>query len=274
MFLDDTTCEQGNIFTKKFGEFVFSLGSSGFDYSIIWLIDKIIALNSFGVIYGPSGSLKSFLSIDLCCSIATGKSWAGYGVNKGAVVYVAAEGINGIKKRVKAWEVLNNETIDKLYILGHGVSISEKSSQFNLIKAIKEIEDQDNVKVQLVVLDTLSRCYLGDENTSRDMTAFVKGCDTIKSAANTSVLCIHHTGRDETKGARGSSALRAACDFEYQVKRKSNSNILYFKNTKQKDDAEVPEIEFEFDIVDLPAMDQNGENIKSLAKIGSKKHYE
>ncbi|MHA2707184.1 AAA family ATPase [Vibrio owensii] len=265
MFVFSESIEKLN--SRKFGSLNFSQGSAGFEFSVDWIVDKFIPKKSFGVLYGPSGSLKSFLAVDLCCSLACGMSWGGYEVKEGAVVYVAGEGELGLKMRVKGWETNSGRVVKNLYILGQGMVMSESQNQEDLILAIKEIERQDNVKVELVVLDTLARCYSGDENTSRDMTAFVNGCDNVKVMADTAVLCIHHSGRDETRGARGSSALRAACDFEYQVKRKLNSNTILLKNTKQKDGAEAPDIEMNFDIIELPAKDKNGENLTSLAKV-------
>ncbi|GHA05354.1 helicase RepA family protein [Oceanisphaera arctica] len=251
---------------KRYGNLNFLRGSSGFDAQPEWLIKSFIPSSSFGVIYGASGSLKSFLAIDLCCSIATGENWCGKTVKKGAVVYIAAEGQSGVSKRIKAWEIKNNTTARNLYVLGHSLVISDEETQESLISSIKDIEQEDNVKIQLVVLDTLARCYSGDENTSRDMSAFVRGCDNIKSKTNVAMMCIHHSGRDENKGARGSSALRAACDFEFQVKRNGNAKKINFINTKQKEDDEAPSIELEFDSIELGIKCDQDQPITSLAK--------
>ncbi|MEJ6060404.1 helicase RepA family protein [Aliivibrio salmonicida] len=254
---------------ERFGTLLFSIGSKGYDCVANWLVHDLIPSSSFGIIYGASGSLKSFLAIDLCCSITRGNHWNYHAVKKGAVVYVAAEGQMGVAKRIKACEIANSIKTEHLYVLGHSLTMSEESNQEALITAIQEIEQTRNVKVQLVVLDTLARCYSGDENTSRDMSAFVHGCDIVRAVTDTTILCIHHSGRDEAKGARGSSALKAACDFEFHVKRTGKSKLLTFTNTKQKDGEEAPNMEVEFDSIELGINDVNGKALTSLALIKS-----
>jgi RecA-family ATPase len=72
-----------------------------------WLIPGLLAAESFAVLYGPPGSAKTFLALELALSIASGiEGSAGLGkpVESGAVIYVAGEGVRGIRKRIEAWE--------------------------------------------------------------------------------------------------------------------------------------------------------------------------
>ncbi|QIA64333.1 AAA family ATPase [Vibrio astriarenae] len=252
---------------QRFGKLKFSIGSTGYDSPFNWAVKDLIPALGFGVIYGPSGSLKSFLAIDLCCSIASGKSWLGKTTTSGPVVYVAAEGQLGVSRRIKAWELANETTADNVFVLPQNMFISERNAQDELIEAIQEIEAFTQQKVQLVVIDTLSRCFIGDENTSRDMTSFIQGCDRVKAETQSGVLCIHHCGRDESKGARGSSALRAACDYEFQTKRNGKTKLLKFVNTKQKEGEEAPDLELEFDTVELGLTCEDNKPITSLARL-------
>lgn len=53
----------------------------------------------------------------------------------------------------------------------------------------------------MIILDTLARCFGGnDENDARDMGAFIRGCDELKRRTGATVLVVHHSGKDETKG--------------------------------------------------------------------------
>ncbi|MEZ8410477.1 AAA family ATPase [Vibrio splendidus] len=252
---------------RYFGNLAFTVGSSGFDQLTSWLVKDFIPALSFGVVFGASGTLKTFLAIDLCCCVTTGRPWLGKRVKQGAVVYVAAEGQLGVSKRVKAWEIANGESVKHLYILPQSMFMSESQNQKELIEAIQDIEHTENVKVQLVVIDTLARCFVGDENTSKDMNKFIQGCDRVKQETQASVMCIHHSGRDESKGARGSTALRAASDFEFQAKRNGKAKLLRFINTKQKEGQEAPDLEMEFDSVDLGVKCDENNPITSLARL-------
>jgi AAA domain len=68
-----------------------------------------------------------------------------------------------------------------------------------------------------VVIDTLARAMVGNENSPEDLGAFVAACARIRESAETSVLVVHHTGKDQAKGARGHSCLRAATDVELEI---------------------------------------------------------
>jgi len=89
----------------------------------------------------------------------------------------------------------------------------------------------------LFVFDTLARCIAGaDENSARDMGLVVANLDRIRRATSACVLAVHHTGKDMTAGARGSSALRAALDTELELT--AIDERVTVKVTKQKDGAE------------------------------------
>ena len=72
-------------------------------------------------------------------------------------------------------------------------------------------------RIALVVIDTLARAMVGNENAPEDMGAFVAACGQIREATETNVLIVHHCGKDMAKGARGQSGLRAATDVELEI---------------------------------------------------------
>jgi len=57
----------------------------------------------------------------------------------------------------------------------------------------------------------------GNENASEDMGALVQNMDKIRAETSACVMFIHHSGKDQAKGARGHSSLRAAVDTEIEV---------------------------------------------------------
>ncbi|WP_419239610.1 helicase RepA family protein [Photobacterium leiognathi] len=249
---------------KVFGNLIFSTGSEGYDNIQKWLVKNFITKYSFGVIYGKSGSRKSFIAIDLSCAIATGSYWQNQRTHAGGVIYVAAEGQIGMSRRVKAWEKANNKKVEHLYILGQSIIMSEKSSRNDLINSIRQIECNDKIKIELVVLDTLARNFDGDENSSEAMGRFIQGCDLVKEATNVSILCVHHSGKDASKGGRGSSSLIGACDFEYRVTHDEKTGLTTLSNTKQKEAESAPDLVFDFQSIDLGIICEDGKPITSL----------
>ncbi|EDT6460682.1 AAA family ATPase [Salmonella enterica subsp. enterica] len=245
-----------------------SWGSEGFDAQQSYVIKGLIPAESLCSAYGASGSYKSFLAISWSCHVATGMKWGGRRVSKGAVIYIAGEGSMGVKRRVKAWEITHGKEVTDLCIVNAPVFPASPDYVEQVIRTAGLVKSRTGENVRLIVIDTLARCFGGnDENDSRDMGAFIQGCDAIKQATGATVLVVHHSGKDETKGARGSSAFRAALDAEYRIGREnSDVTALVAACTKMKD-AEEPK-ESAYDLKSVAVFtDTDGEDIVSMVVI-------
>ena len=98
------------------------------------------------------------------------------------------------------------------------------------MKHITEISKKSQVTPRLIVLDTLARNFGGgNENDTKDMNQFVTNVDAVRQAWGCTVLVVHHTGHNSTDRGRGSSALKAALDSEYQLTRQEDSKVVCVK---------------------------------------------
>lgn len=243
-----------------------SVGSAGFDRELDYTMKGYLPANSLCSIYGPSGSYKSFLAVSWACHIAAGKKWAGRSVNGGSVLYVVGEGGIGIPRRIRAWEIVHNDTarLDNLYLVNRPVFPVRREEVNQVILAAKQVEAATGRPVKFIVIDTLARCFGGnDENDARDMGAFIEGCDYVKQATGATLLIVHHSGKDGSKGARGSSAFRAALDAEFSVRREGDGGAIILSCTKMKDAEEPQEAAFDLRPVEL-FTDQESEVVSSL----------
>ncbi|WP_126716036.1 helicase RepA family protein [Escherichia coli] len=245
-----------------------SWGSEGFDAQQSYVIKGLIPAESLCSTYGASGSYKSFLAISWSCHVATGMAWGGRRVSKGAVIYIAGEGSMGVKRRVKAWEITHDKVVTDLCIVNAPVFPASPDYVEQVIRTAGLVQDRTGERVRMIVIDTLARCFGGhDENDSRDMGAFIQGCDAIKQATGATVLVVHHSGKDETKGARGSSAFRAALDAEFRISREhSEATALVAACTKMKDAEEPKESAYDLKSVEV-FTDPEGEEIVSMVVI-------
>jgi hypothetical protein len=185
------------------------------------LIKKYLGRGEMSVLYGESGVGKTFISLDLAFHIASNRDWNGLKVHGGPVVYVAAEAGETINARIEALarKYKVNGAAPPLGVVPCLVDLYNPNADLKpLIQHILEWGDKHKQAVSMVSLDTLARVIgAGDENAARDMGMLVRSVDRIRVETGAHVQIVHHAGKNTAKGARGSSALRAATDTELEV---------------------------------------------------------
>lgn len=227
---------------------------------IKWTIENYVERDSLTLIYGPPSSGKSLLSIAWACCIATGTPWLGqHKTHRGSVFYVAAEGLNGLARRFKAWSIQNKISLKgaPLYQSKRGIQVLDRQSVEELVAEIEEIERKTGEVPELVAIDTVARSFgSGDENSTEDMSNFIQNIDElIRKRWGLTVLLVHHSGHTEGR-ARGSSALNAAMDSVFGMFAEDKDVTLVC--TKMKE-AEYPaELYLKIKGVDLGIVDADG----------------
>lgn len=243
------------------------------DEPVRWLIDKVLPVGSFSALYGPPGSFKSFHALHIAHCIATGMPWMGNEVTEaGGVLYIAGEGFGGVGARIKACKQ-HYQTKDgaPIYVIRHQLNLRSSVEDFNaLVLAIEQLVMDSGIDFKLIVIDTLARAFGGgDENSASDMMQFVVTCGHIqKIVQDAALMILHHSGKDQSRGMRGSSALLGAVDTELELLRIEDSMKGIIRIAKQKDGEDGTRYGFEMVTVELPAPQgslQIGEPQTSLA---------
>ena len=200
-----------------------------------WLVPGVLPAGGFAALFGPSGSGKSFLALDLSLSLALGQAWFGRPLQRARVTYLCLEGGAGFGKRVRAWRARHGyvELPDNLKFMRGSFQLQWRQHR----EQIASVMRQSGSCGGLVVIDTLSRAYGGaDENSGSDMSGIVMACNELQRGTQAAVLLVHHTGKDITKGLRGHSSLRAALDSAIEVR--SSRTGREWEVTKSKDGEE------------------------------------
>lgn len=223
-----------------------------------WMIQGVLPAAGFAAVYGPSGSGKSFLVLDLCTAIAAGAEWFGRRAHAGPVTYVCLEGEAGLSKRARAWNAHRGMPLpDRLHFVTQPLDLRQPEDVADLCAAILAADGRDG----LLVIDTLNRAAPGtDENSSVDMGHLIEACKETQRRLGGVVLLVHHTGKDGTKGLRGHSSLYAALDAAIEVSR--NDGRREWSIAKSKDDADGGRHGFALRIVEL-GDDEHGEPVSS-----------
>lgn len=169
------------------------------------LIEGVLSEGSLAILFGKYASGKSFVALDWAFCVTKGLPWQGREVRKGAVIYVLAEGVSGMRDRIMAWHNGRLPYGDGPSFYPEPLSLLNEKSVYQLTQAAK------GANTKLVVFDTLNQSLVGgDENSSVHMGTAINAAKTIQREAKTAVLLIHHTGHNGE--LRGHSSLPAAAD--------------------------------------------------------------
>lgn len=230
-----------------------------------YVIDGVLTETGFTLVYGATASFKSFLALDWLLSMAYGEPWCGRETLPKTVLYIAGEGVGGIKKRIQAWRQEHSKafTPAPFYMLRHGINFTKPDDIQALLALVREFKATTGAGVEFAAVDTVARAMVGaEEKDATAMGLFIDACDTVRREFGCGLVAVHHTGKDATLGARGSSALPAAVDTEIKVERSVGTDRMTMEITKQKDDEELAPMRFVATRVELP-----GAGLKAVTSL-------
>lgn len=223
-----------------------------------WIIKDVLPRADLIVLFGESGSGKTFIALDLAAAIARGINWRGYRTTRGRVVYIAAEGAGGLRTRLKAYAARHGLQLADLdlAVIAAAPNLLLKDDALDVCKSIIAAGRAD-----LIVVDTFAQVTPGaNENAAEDVGRALAHCRGIRVATGAPVLLVHHAGKDQSKGARGWSGLKAAADAELEVLRTPGGRMV--RLSKQKDGRDGLEWGFDLEPVAV-GVDEDGDEISS-----------
>lgn len=200
--------------------------------AIRWLVKHVVPADSIGMLFGGSGTFKSFIALDAALHVAHGLPWMGRKTTKGPVVYIAAEGGAGLWSRIKAWHKQRGlrPSDAQVYVVPAAVDLTQDA--WRVVEAAQLV----GVAPLMVVVDTLSQTYAGEENSANEMAAYLRELGArFRQLWACTVLLIHHSGHQATERPRGSSAIRSNIDFLLGAFRDEKEMLATLSCIKQKD---------------------------------------
>ena len=164
---------------------------------------------------GKFGTYKSLVALAWSYSVATGLAWSGAEVAKVVpVVYVAAEGVSGLRKRKEALERHHGVTVPRgmLTIIRRPVHL-ERAEE---VAVLREVIEEQGAK--LVVLDTWHRMAgRAEENSNTEQGDPIDVALSLRDDFDATVLILDHTGHAQLH-ARGASAKEDDVDANWLIK--------------------------------------------------------
>lgn len=233
-----------------------------FDGEEEWLIRRILPRRGLAAIFGKPGAFKSFVAMHIGLCVATGQSWAGRRISEASVIYIAAEGAAGVRKRkagyVKAWPSLPADLPFALISTAPNLG----ADPGDLPALISAIETAD-VAPGLIIIDTAAQTLASADENGVGMTALIANAGDLAQHFACLVLFVHHVGLQDDKRLRGHTSLAGALDAQILCERRESENSAALTLQKLKDDASGIHLLARLERV-VVGQDQDKEEISTL----------
>lgn len=236
-----------------------------------WLIKHFLPARGVGIVYGKSTVGKSFLVLSLCLKVARGEDFLGHKTRQSGVLYFAAEGQNGMRKRIKAVRDKLGVHAPAFQFIGDTLNLMDPAEVDALSIAAIDARDEmaiDNLELGLIVIDTTAASMPGgNENAGEDMSVVLQSAQKIGDAANCAVMFIAHPGKNETLGVRGWSGQVGNVDAVYYIACDEEDPLLRVGTVQKLKDGEDGErFAYRLEQIQL-GIDEDGDAITSAYPV-------
>ena len=188
-----------------------------------WLVANFIIARQNICVYGAPKGGKTLLSLDVGLCIAAGLDVFGKFPVKvpGPVVYLSGESHSTVKRRLLAWAQKHGMSHEQFAALPFyykaDVPCTAKGAD-ECKRFIDGIRGQLGGEPVLVGIDTMSRALRGlKENSADDLNQYIGMTEALRDGLKCTVLTVAHSGKDESRGMRGSNAGTAGFDGTFLV---------------------------------------------------------
>jgi len=191
-----------------------------------WAIADIFQEQGTAVLYGQSGTSKSFFAIKTALALCSGRPWFGKHVRQGSVVYLAAEDRPGVEARAVAAARRMEETAlaDLCLEFLTPPPIHSDAWRDDLPAALEAIQIRQERKITAVILDTLGAAFGGNsQDDAASMTVATDRAEAIAERLRCLFISVHHSGKDLERGMRGSQVLKDRSDTVLTLSKKNGS---------------------------------------------------
>lgn len=178
----------------------------------VWLVNGLLRESTLAMLAGSGGIGKTYLCLYMAACVAAGSTMFGtHSVERGKVLYVGAEGIEGFDSRLAAIEdyygIPTAKLEENMHFVEDGVNLSDVDANARLAKLVTENQ------YKLIVLDTFSQlAHVANENDAAQIAEVMRQAKRLRTLSPGScVLFVHHAAKD-TGLYRGSTALRDNID--------------------------------------------------------------
>ena len=174
--------------------------------------------------FGPPKSVKSGLLTDIAVHVAAPgvAEWRGYRIKlHGGVVFFAFERAPLTRRRLAAYAQRDGYTGMRIAVCGKIIDLLSPECVEIIVDTVREAEARWGISVVLLIFDTVNKGIAhggGDEDKAKDQNRVAANLTRVQELLpGVHIAGIGHTGKDESRGERGSNARRADIDLGVQI---------------------------------------------------------
>lgn len=215
-----------------------------------WLVEQIFGVHDFTMIFGSSGTGKTFVGIDLALSAITQQPFAGrFKVTRPlTVAYMTTEGIGGLPNRFRAAAAIHQPTPEdwkRLHVFTDLLQFVDGGTH-PLENFITQWKASYDMPLDMLILDHLSATIPGKGDSDAGAATLVQqGLVRLRKELGAGVVMIHHTGwKDEHH--RGMTTYKDISDMQIQVRSLRNPHYMFCRKNKDGE----PWERLRFDLID------------------------
>jgi hypothetical protein len=236
------------------------------------ILKGIVARGETSAWIAPPGAGKSALLTEISVHCAAQRDWRGHRAKEGCgVVILALERGDLFKRRLRVYHQRDGLRGLPIAVADAVIDLLNPACVELIVATVRAAEQRFGRNVGLVVIDTYAKGIAangGDEDKARDQNRAAANLRNVHARLDVHIALVGHTGKDETRGARGSNAHVGDVDVMVQI---SGDTIKVAQVIKGNDQPERAIAEFKLEAFEL-GRDEDGDPITT--SIVSPEHFD
>jgi hypothetical protein len=225
------------------------------------IMKGIIARGETSAWIAPPGAGKSALLTEISVHCAAQRDWRGHRAKEGCgVVILALERGDLFKRRLRVYHQRDGLQGLPIAVADAVIDLLNPACVGLIVATVRQAERQFGIGVGLIVIDTYAKGIAangGDEDKARDQNRAAANLRNVHALLDVHIALVGHTGKDESRGARGSNAHVGDVDVMVQI---SGDTIKVAQVIKGNDQPERAIAEFKLEAFEL-GRDEDGDPI-------------
>jgi AAA domain-containing protein len=185
-----------------------------------WIMKGLFARGETSSWVAPPGAGKSALMTCAAVHVSANRDWRGFrSKERCGVLYLAFERADLVKRRLAAYAKQGFTNLP-IAIGDQIIDLMAPGCIDIILAAIREAEERLGVKIGLIIIDTYAKGIAiggGDEDKAKDQGKCLGHLRKVQETTNVHIAIVGHTGKDESRGGRGSNAHQADTDVQVQI---------------------------------------------------------